>query len=49
MTSKDAYEQGYYAAKAECLKLLAKWFYMNTIEARTCRDEMQALAPKCNL
>lgn len=45
MTTKEAYEQGYYQAKADCLRLLAKWFFMTKPGARSCRDEMQSLAP----
>lgn len=46
MTTKEAYEQGYNQAKADCLKLLSKWFFFNKEEPRECRKEMQALTPK---
>lgn len=43
MTTKETYDQGYNQAKADCLKLLAKWFWASAPETKSCRAEMQAL------
>lgn len=45
MTTQEAYDQGYLQAKAECLKLLAKWFWASSAETKSCRREMLDLAP----
>lgn len=40
-----AEREGYERGVRDCLKLLSKWFFMTTIDARKCRDEMRALIP----
>jgi hypothetical protein len=47
MTTQEAYEQGFYKARNECLLLLAKWFYTPPgSDARDCRLEMEQLKPQ---
>lgn len=43
MTEEEAFKAGYEVAKNDCLRLVAKWFYMSSTAAKACRDEMRKL------
>jgi hypothetical protein len=39
----DAQREGYNQAVADCLKLMAKWFFMSNKNAKACVEEMRKL------
>lgn len=46
MTTQEAYDLGFNAAKQSCLSLLAKWFFFNSPQPRGCLKDMQAIQPQ---
>jgi len=43
VTKDQAFIAGYLQAKQDCLRVLAKWFFMSKKDAKACRDEMLKL------